>query len=236
MATTSNFGWTTPDDSSAVKDGAAAIRSLGTAIDTSLLDLKGGTTGQTLTKATNTDMDFAWATPSSAPFSLIASTTVTSGAITFSSIPTHKSLRAVIYGTASAQQPGLGVTFNGITAASYITLLLGYNASSPFVLLQNPAGGALHTQPNSFWYVNRFLGSGAVFNAIVDFPSSGMVKTQKAMMGWSNYDGNAGVTTPTWSTGTHTLGSAAAITSLTFFPAGAAGSGNSSTIDLYAYL
>ena len=36
MATTSNYGWTTPDDSSLVKDGAAAIRSLGSAIDTSM--------------------------------------------------------------------------------------------------------------------------------------------------------------------------------------------------------
>jgi len=36
MATTSNYGWTTPDDSSLVKDGASAIRTLGSAIDTSL--------------------------------------------------------------------------------------------------------------------------------------------------------------------------------------------------------
>jgi len=36
MATTSNYGWTTPDDSSLVKDGASAIRALGTAIDTSM--------------------------------------------------------------------------------------------------------------------------------------------------------------------------------------------------------
>ena len=35
MATTTNYGWTTPDDTALVKDGAAAIRSLGTAIDTS---------------------------------------------------------------------------------------------------------------------------------------------------------------------------------------------------------
>jgi hypothetical protein len=34
MATTTNYGWTTPDDTDLVKDGAAAIRSLGTAIDT----------------------------------------------------------------------------------------------------------------------------------------------------------------------------------------------------------
>lgn len=60
MATTTNFGWTTPDDTDLVKDGASAIRTLGSAIDTSLVDLKGGTTGQVLAKASDTDMDFTW--------------------------------------------------------------------------------------------------------------------------------------------------------------------------------
>jgi len=60
MANTTNFGWETPDDTDLVKDGAAAIRTLAGAIDTSLVDLKGGTTGQVLSKATNTDMDFTW--------------------------------------------------------------------------------------------------------------------------------------------------------------------------------
>ena len=60
MATTTNFGWETPDDTDLVKDGAAAMRTLGSAIDTSLVDLKGGTTGQVLSKASNTDMDFTW--------------------------------------------------------------------------------------------------------------------------------------------------------------------------------
>lgn len=35
MATTSNFGWTTPDNSGLVKNGAQDMRTLGTAIDTS---------------------------------------------------------------------------------------------------------------------------------------------------------------------------------------------------------
>lgn len=60
MPTTSNFGWTTPADTDLVKDGAAAIRTLGNGIDTSFLDLKGGTTGQVLSKASNTDLDFTW--------------------------------------------------------------------------------------------------------------------------------------------------------------------------------
>jgi hypothetical protein len=60
MATTTNFGWETPDDTDLVKDGAAAMRTLGNSIDTSFVDLKGGTTGQVLSKASNTDLDYAW--------------------------------------------------------------------------------------------------------------------------------------------------------------------------------
>jgi hypothetical protein len=60
MATTSAFGWETPDDTDLVKDGAAAIRTLGSSIDTSMAELKGGTTGQVLSKTSNTDMDFTW--------------------------------------------------------------------------------------------------------------------------------------------------------------------------------
>jgi hypothetical protein len=62
MPTTSNFGWTTPADTDLVKDGASAIRTLGNGIDTSLLDLKGGTTDQVLAKNSNTDLDFKWVT------------------------------------------------------------------------------------------------------------------------------------------------------------------------------
>lgn len=65
MANTTNFNWETPDDTDLVKDGAAAIRTLGSAIDTSLVDLKGGTTGQVLAKNSNTDMDFIWSADAS---------------------------------------------------------------------------------------------------------------------------------------------------------------------------
>ena len=60
MATTTNFGWATPDDTDLVKNGASAIRTLGSSIDTSLVYLKGGTTGQILSKISNTDMAFTW--------------------------------------------------------------------------------------------------------------------------------------------------------------------------------
>ena len=62
MPTTTNFGWTTPADTDLVKDGALAIRTLAGGIDTSMVGLKGGTTGQILSKTSNTDMAFAWIT------------------------------------------------------------------------------------------------------------------------------------------------------------------------------
>ena len=58
--TTTNFGWDIPQSTDLVKDGATAIAALGQDIDTSMMDLKGGTTGQVLSKASNTDMDFTW--------------------------------------------------------------------------------------------------------------------------------------------------------------------------------
>jgi hypothetical protein len=92
MATTTNFGWTTPDDTDLVKDGAAAIRTLGSSIDTSLVDLNGGTTGQVLTKASNTDLDFNFTSP-------LANPLTTTGDIIYSS--SGSTLARLGIGTAS---------------------------------------------------------------------------------------------------------------------------------------
>jgi hypothetical protein len=70
MATSPNFGWLEPDNTDLVKNGALAIRTAVDAIDTSMGDLLGGTTGQVLAKASNTDMDFVWAADAGAPESL----------------------------------------------------------------------------------------------------------------------------------------------------------------------
>jgi hypothetical protein len=58
--TTPNFGWVVPTSSDLVKNGAVAIETLGDSIDASMVDLKGGTTGQVLSKTSATDMDFTW--------------------------------------------------------------------------------------------------------------------------------------------------------------------------------
>jgi hypothetical protein len=57
---TSNFGWQMPTSTDLVTDLPADFEVFGQAVDTTLVDLKGGTAGQVLAKNTNTDMDFVW--------------------------------------------------------------------------------------------------------------------------------------------------------------------------------
>jgi hypothetical protein len=59
---TSNFGWQMPTSTDLVTDLPADFETFGQAVDTSLAELKGGTTGQVLSKTSNTDMDFTWVT------------------------------------------------------------------------------------------------------------------------------------------------------------------------------
>jgi hypothetical protein len=59
---TSNFGWQMPTSTDLVTDLPADFEVFGQAVDTSMADLKGGTTGQILSKASNTNMDFTWIT------------------------------------------------------------------------------------------------------------------------------------------------------------------------------
>jgi hypothetical protein len=61
---TSNFNWQMPTNTDLVSQLPADFEVFGQAVDTSLADLKGGTTGQVLKKNTNADMDFVWAADS----------------------------------------------------------------------------------------------------------------------------------------------------------------------------
>jgi hypothetical protein len=109
MATTTpNYGWTVPTSTDLVKDGATAIETLGDAIDASLVDLRGGTTGQVLKKASATQMDFEWGTASSGltlinttSFSAVSSQSIGSDASPlFTSA--YKNYKIVISGKGSA--------------------------------------------------------------------------------------------------------------------------------------
>jgi hypothetical protein len=60
---TSNFGWQMPEPTDLVTNLPADFEVFGQAVDTDFVDLLGGTTGQVLSKTSNTDLDFTWASP-----------------------------------------------------------------------------------------------------------------------------------------------------------------------------
>lgn len=130
MPSTTNFGWTTPADTDLVKDGAAAIRTLGNGIDASFLDLKGGTTGQILSKNSGTDLDFVWIANDQGDITAVTAGTGisgggTSGAVTITnSMATEITAKGdLIVGTGSATFDNLPVGTNGhvLTADSTVS-------------------------------------------------------------------------------------------------------------------
>ena len=57
---TTPFSWQMPTNTDLVTDLPADFEVFGQAVATSMADLLGGTTGQVLSKNSNTDMDFTW--------------------------------------------------------------------------------------------------------------------------------------------------------------------------------
>ena len=151
MATTTNYSWTTPDDTALVKDGAAAIRSLGTAIDTTvfnnasaaiaktIVDAKGdliaataadtvsrlavGSNNQVLTADSSTATGLKWTTPASGGKILQVQSATRTGLVSTSS--------------ATMADTGLSVSITPTSATSKIyvsathTNAYGYASASP---------------------------------------------------------------------------------------------------------
>jgi hypothetical protein len=132
MPSTTNFGWTTPADTDLVKDGAAAIRTLGNGIDTSFLDLKGGTSGQILAKNSNTDLDFVWVANDQGDITAVTAGTGISGGGTSGAVTITNSMATeitasgdIIVGTGSG-------TFDNLPIGSTGQILTADTTVSPY--------------------------------------------------------------------------------------------------------
>ena len=139
MATTTNYAWETPDDTDLVKDGAAAIRTLGSSIDTTTKALNPSTTlgdieYRSSTANTNTRLGIGtsgqiltvsggvptWATPSTGGgMTLLASGTITTTVSLTSIAQTYEQLVVYVWDFGAAAANELKFRFNGDGGANY---------------------------------------------------------------------------------------------------------------------
>ena len=187
MATSPLFGWEEPDDTDLVKDGAAAIRTLGNAIDTSMGDLLGGTTGQVLSKASNANMDFTWVTSDDANAiqnaivdakgDLIAATAAdtparlavgTNGQVLTADSTTATGLRwaapsgALNLITRQAISGAGAYNFDNVFTSTYTNYkfrFVGNSSVSNYVFAQFRTSGSTNSTANYQMYLNRWNGA-----------------------------------------------------------------------------
>jgi hypothetical protein len=159
--TTTNFGWTVPSDTDLVKDGAAAIRTALGGPDTSFVDLKGGTTGQVLSKASGTDLDFTWTEQDDTTLSFNAQTgtTYTLVAADLGKLVTTSNASAVTVtvppsvfaagNQINVQSIGVGLTSFAAGAGVTITST-GATAAAPILRARYSACTIICTASNTF--------------------------------------------------------------------------------------
>ena len=121
---TTNFGWVMPTSTSLVTNLPADFNTFGQGVDTSMAQLKGGTTGQILSKTSATDMAFTWITNDVGDITAITATSPltgggTSGDVTIGILSgTTSNLGAVQLSTSiSSTSTSLAATASAVKSA-----------------------------------------------------------------------------------------------------------------------
>jgi hypothetical protein len=164
MATTTNYGWTTPDDTDLVKDGAAAIRTLGSSVDTTTKALNPETTTgdiayRSATANTNTRLALGtagqvltvnsgetapeWAAVAGGGYTELASGTLSASALSITSISNgYRDLILICKNFQRSTAFDLIFQVNSDTASNYSWLVTG-NPSSVVTTAANSNSTAI---------------------------------------------------------------------------------------------
>ena len=161
MATTTNYGWTTPNDTDLVKDGASAIRTLGSAVDTTTKNLNPETTlgdiaYRSATSNTNTRLGIgssgqvltvaagvpSWATPTVGDITEVSAGTGISVASGTGPIPVITNTVATAIDAKGDLIVGTGAdTFSRLAVGTNTYILTADSAEATGLKWAAPAGG-----------------------------------------------------------------------------------------------
>jgi hypothetical protein len=164
MATTTNYSWTTPDNTAYVKDGASAIRTLGSSVDTTLFTALGGAyPGLRLIKKQTIG-------------SAVSSVSVTSA---FSA--TYENYKVIVTGGAGSTNIELLVQLTGITS--------GYNNILSYgVFGTNGTSTTVNGSASAFSYIGGASVNGIQIN--MDIQNPFVAKHKSASAVFNDYSTN----------------------------------------------
>jgi len=162
---TTYFGWVMPSSTDLVTDLPADFNIFGQGVDTSMQDLLGGTTGQVLSKASNTNMDFTWIEQDDSTLAFNAQTGTTYTLVladAANKLVTTSNASAITVtvppsvftagNTINVQSIGVGLTSFAQGAGVTITST-GATASAPILRARYSAATIICTAANTFTIV-----------------------------------------------------------------------------------
>jgi hypothetical protein len=158
---TTNFGWVMPTSTDLVTDLPADFAVFGQGVDTSLQYLNGGTTGQVLSKTSNTNLAFTWIEQDDTTLSFNAQTGTTYTLVigdlgklvtTSNASPVTVTIPPSVFATGNiinVQSIGVGLTTFAAGAGVTITST-GATPAAPKLRAQYSAASVLCNGSNSF--------------------------------------------------------------------------------------